>query len=113
MDLSIQKDTLYGIPRLRIEGMLMDHSVFWFSRELKALCGSNAPKVIVELTDTEFVDSHGLGMLVYHHNELSRQGRTLIVLNANKDPDSYIRGLFNTSGLERVLTVAARPEDVI
>jgi len=105
MAFSIQKSERNGVPILHLVGMLMDNDVYWFSREMKALLKSGAIKAVIDLTQTEFIDSHGLGLLVYHYTAMQKEGKQLIILNENKDPYAYINGLLQTTGLINLLRV--------
>jgi len=90
---------------LHLTGMLMDTDVYSFSRELKALAKTGTPKIIVDLSKTDFIDSHGLGVLVFHYTSMQREGKSLIILNENTNPASYINGLLKTTGMINVLKI--------
>lgn len=105
MAFDIQKSEYQGVPVLRLVDTLMDSDVYWFSRELKALAKSGCPRVIIDVTETSFIDSHGLGVLVYQANNFKKENRGMYILNENQDPEGYVSGLFVTTGLNEVLTI--------
>ena len=53
----------------------------------------------------DFLNSHGLGMIVYFHTLMQKQGRQLLILNSNSDPSAYLENLFATTNLDKVLTI--------
>jgi anti-anti-sigma factor len=105
MDFDIQKTESNQVPIVRVMGALMDSEVYRFSRDLKAAAKLGAPKIAIDVSHTEFMDSHALGLLVFHHSALQKEGRSLVIINENPDPLSYIRGLLDTTGLSRILQV--------
>jgi anti-anti-sigma factor len=105
MDFDIQEKSREGTPVLELSGSLMDTEALRLSRVLKTLEANGAPRIIIDVSKLDFIDSHGLGLLVYHHTVMTDSGRQLIIVNANPDPQSYVRGLAETTGLTKVLTI--------
>ncbi|MBD3322144.1 MAG: STAS domain-containing protein [Chitinivibrionales bacterium] len=105
LECEIQKSELNGVPLVTIKGMIKDQDVYRFSREMRSLSRQDYPAVVVDVTGLEFMDSHALGLLAYFHNALAKQGRSLVLLNENRDELSYINGLLESTGLKTVLKV--------
>ncbi len=68
-------------------------------RVVGALMGAGVREMRVDLTRTDFVDSSGLGALLWAEHRLRAVGGRLIVVNAH---DEVLRAL-EVSGLDEVL----------
>jgi anti-sigma B factor antagonist len=72
--------------------------------------GDDAPRVIVDLSSVDFIDSAGLGVVLgIVRRARQAGGRAAVVL----DGDSSAGRVFATLGLDRVITVASRVEDLV
>jgi anti-anti-sigma factor len=69
------------------------------SEELEKL--SAVEFVIVDLTDLEFIDSRGIGVLVKAHQTTSRQGRRFALVNGT----GQVAQMLELTGLAEQLTV--------
>ncbi len=105
MGFNITENSYRGIPVLLLEGSLMDTDALRFSRALRNLIKNGHPQVGVDISRLEYIDSHGLGLLVYHSNTLKKEKRSLIIFNSNTDPDSYINKLISSTNLHVALTI--------
>ncbi len=108
MGLEITHTNYQGIPVLQLTGSLMDTDALRFSRELRNLIKTGQVHVGVDITQLEYIDSHGLGLIVYHSNTLQKQQRSLIIYNSNTDPKSYINRLINSTNLHIALNISSR-----
>ncbi len=101
-----KKDTIGAFPCLRVSGRVVRIDSEMFRDELNTLCDrQDAEKIIIDFSQTDFIDSYGLGALIHHYNSLLTKGRELIVLNKNYEPQTYVRRLFEMTGLDQILTV--------
>jgi anti-sigma B factor antagonist len=72
--------------------------------------GDRAPRVIVDLSSVDFIDSAGLGVVLgIVRRARQAGGQAAVVL----DGDSSAGRVFATLGLDRVITVASRVDDVV
>jgi anti-sigma B factor antagonist len=72
--------------------------------------GEGAPRVIVDLSSVDFLDSAGLGVVLGIVRRVRQAGgQAGIVL----DPDSSAGRVFATLGLDRAITVASRVDDLV
>lgn len=94
-----------GLPVLGVSGRLINVDSEKFQKKLEAFCKKNTKKVIVDISEVNFIDSFGLGTLVQHHTQLARSGGKLVILNTNQDPNTYIQRLFEMTGLKKVFTM--------
>ncbi|MBD3315615.1 MAG: STAS domain-containing protein, partial [Chitinivibrionales bacterium] len=62
-------------------------------------------RVIVDVSDTDFIDSHGVGIIVYYHTLMEKANKQLLLLNQNPDPSAYMTRLFEMTNLNKVLNV--------
>jgi anti-anti-sigma factor len=90
-------------PLVRVMGKVADDDVQRVAERMDQAFARNTPQVILDLTGVEFMDSRGLGTVVYYHTMLQRQKRELIVLNGT--PSGFLHELFETTHLNNVLRV--------
>jgi len=65
--------------------------------------------VVVDLTETTFIDSSSLGVLISAHRRLElREGRLVIVCSARE-----VRSTFKITGLDAVLTIVGTREEAL
>jgi anti-anti-sigma factor len=76
-----------------------------FAKKLESLFLKNKKKVIVDLSTTKFLDSYGLGTIVYYFHSMQMKKRDFIILNTNPDPNTYVKRLFELTNLDKVLKV--------
>ena len=112
MDFSMEKIDVGGIPVLQLTGTLMDADVMRFSREVRRITQASSSGIGIDVSGLEFMDSHALGLLVFHHSSLREFNRSLVVISSNPNPRAYITGLFETTGLNKVLIIVNKKEDV-
>ncbi|MBD3421145.1 MAG: STAS domain-containing protein [Chitinivibrionales bacterium] len=110
MSFEITKTFHKSIPILGLEGCLMDTNVFRFSRELKQLVKDGHIRIALDVSRADFFDSHALGILVFHYTNMSKENRNLIIINNNSDPQAYMNGLFESTGLINVFPVITNKE---
>jgi anti-sigma B factor antagonist len=66
-------------------------------------------RLIVDLSDTTFIDSAGLGVLIEAHRHLASRGGTMIVVC---DHDAIVK-TFRITGLDGVFTLASSVDDAV
>ncbi|MBP2228202.1 STAS domain-containing protein [Azospirillum agricola] len=91
MDYGIEQRDLEAVVRLRGRLTFNDHA------RLRGLIGemvqNRAPRQVLDLSSLEFVDSAGIGMLLIAREEMTNNGKELVLRAA-------------TGQVKRVLTVA-------
>ena len=103
MSLEIKLKKVKDVPVLELVGRAIDVDVEKFSKKLQSAHKKGASRIVIDLSRTNFVDSHGLGIIVYYNTLMSKEGKELIVLNSNPDGRSYVRRLFELTNLDKVL----------
>lgn len=96
------------IPLLELAGRIVDADVKKFQRRLDQLYKKKHKQIIVDVSCSNFIDSHGLGTIVYYHTLMQKEKRELIILNANPDKNSYLNRLFELTNLDKVLTIVSK-----
>ena len=90
-----------GMPVLEITGELAGAKVGKIAAELERLRKSAAHAIAVDLSQTTFIDSHGLGVFVYCWRLLENEGRDLVFIN----PQGFILNMFQNTNLDRMFKV--------
>ena len=80
-----------------------------FKQELLRVIGEGALLVVVDLTETTFIDSTGLGVLVRGVERLNTEGGRLAVVCV--DPNMV--KVFEVTGLDRVFSIYASREEAL
>jgi anti-anti-sigma factor len=105
MSLKISVEKHGDNPLLRLEGRVIGVDDRKFGNRMEMLFQKNHQKIIVDVSSTEFIDSHGVGIVVYYHTLMKKSNRDLVILNSNPNPVSYMTRLFEMTNLNKVLTV--------
>jgi anti-sigma B factor antagonist len=72
-----------------------------FKDELLRVAADGAEYVVIDLTETTFIDSTGLGVILRGVERLGRSGGKLVVVCTDRN----IRKVFEVTGLDRVFTL--------
>jgi len=104
LEIQIKAD---GEPILEMVGKIVDVDVKRFQSKLESLYKKkDLPRIVLDVTRVDFIDSHGLGVVVYFHTLLQKEKRRLVILNANPDQGAYLNKLFEVTNLDKVLNIA-------
>ncbi|UGS36583.1 STAS domain-containing protein [Capillimicrobium parvum] len=83
------------------------------ARELRGLLNDTLPRsrgtVLLDLSESTFVDSSGLAALIAAHRRARRDGGLLVVVNRDRE----IARLLEVTGLDSLLSVAADRREAI
>jgi anti-sigma B factor antagonist len=112
MSLDIKLKKIDTIPVLELVGRAIDVDVEKFSKKLESLYKKGVRKIVVDLSRTNFVDSHGLGIIVYYNTLMQKEKRELVILNANPDTGGYVHRLFELTNLDKVLRIVTSQKDI-
>lgn len=92
-------------PILELEGRIIDVDVKKFQRKLDQLYKKKSAQIVLDVSRVNFIDSHGLGTIVYYHTLMQKEDRELIILNENTNKNSYLNRLFDLTNLNKVLNI--------
>jgi anti-anti-sigma factor len=112
MSLEIKQKKINDVPVLELIGRAIDVDVEKFSKKLDTLYKKGLKKIVVDLSKTNFVDSHGLGIIVYYNTLMQKEKRELVILNANPDKRGYVHRLFELTNLYKVLRIIASEKNI-
>ncbi|MDR2578744.1 MAG: STAS domain-containing protein [Chitinispirillales bacterium] len=91
---------------LELAGKVVDVDVKKVQNKLDDLYkNKKLPRVVMDVSDVEFIDSHGLGVVVYFHTLMQKEKRSLTILNVNQDKNAYLNRLFEVTNLDKVLDI--------
>jgi anti-anti-sigma factor len=108
MELEVALKKNDDVPLLELTGRIVDADVKKFQRRIEQLYKKKSPQIIVDVSRATFMDSHGLGTIVYYHTLMQKEKRELVILNANPDSASYLNRLFELTNLDKVLTIVTQ-----
>ena len=94
-----EKPDADGTCRLTVAGELDIATAPQLRRSVSALMGSGCRDVVVDLTETTFLDSCGLGALVWASHRMHAAGGTLTILN----PVGSVAKVIDVAGVDQVL----------
>jgi anti-sigma B factor antagonist len=80
-----------------------------FKQRVTAPIGAGVDHVIVDLTQTTFIDSSSLGVLIGAHRRLQQRGGRLVVVC---DSEAILK-TFRITGLDGVFTIVNSVEDAL
>ena len=92
-------------PLIELSGKVADAEVKKFQRKIDALYKKKYATITVDVSKANFMDSHGLGTIVYYHTLMQKEKRKLILVNTNTDGTSYLNRLFALTNLDKVLNL--------
>lgn len=87
--------------RIALRGALDVHSAADARLALHTAAGEGSGELLLDLSETTWVDSTGLGVLLGAHRRAGRAGRQLVLL----DPPPSLARVLRATRLDRVLAV--------
>lgn len=101
MNLKLRIRKINGIPVLYADGHIDNDGIAHITKKLDHLIKSKNPKIGVNLSNTTFIDSHGLGVLIYYWRILKSDNRDLIIIN----PQGFVQSLFQGTNLNNIFKI--------
>ena len=80
-----------------------------FKQRVSAPIDEGRTRVVVDLTDTTFIDSSSLGVLIGAHRRLRRLDGTLVIVCSN----DAIAKTFRITGLDGVFTIVTTVDEAL
>jgi anti-anti-sigma factor len=90
---------------IEVKGRVIGADGTKFADKLESHYLKNKKKLVVDLSETNFLDSYGLGTIVYYSHAMREKKRDFIILNTNSDPNTYVNRLFELTNLCKVLKI--------
>ncbi|MBN1759903.1 MAG: STAS domain-containing protein [Chitinispirillaceae bacterium] len=110
--LEVTVTTDQDTPLIELTGKVADAEVKKFQRKIDQLYKKKYASIVVDVSKASFMDSHGLGTIVYYHTLMQKEKRTLILVNTNTDSNSYLNRLFALTNLDKVLNLRTTTSEV-
>lgn len=93
---------------LQLEGEVSGKDAVKIQQRLEEVRNQHDGPVTVDLAGVDFIDSHGLGVLIYHWNVLEKAGRKLVFRN----PSPFIKEVVTNTNLDKIITIVQDPDGV-
>jgi anti-anti-sigma factor len=90
---------------VKIKGSVIDQNVEHLQKKLERAYRKNSPQIILDISGIDFLNSMGLGVIIYIHTLMLKSGRRLSILNPTTGPSAYIDELFKSTNLDKVLNI--------
>lgn len=100
------------VPIIGLAGRAIDVDMEKFSKKLQGVYKKGTDRIVVDLSRTTFVNSHALGIIVYYHTLMQKEGKQLVILNDNPDKCSYVSRLFELTNLDEVMRTITSLNDL-
>jgi anti-sigma B factor antagonist len=107
MNFSMRTETLNGVTVIALTGEVDLYTAPELKHELIRLAEEGAKGVVVDLSETTFLDSTTLGVLISGVKRLSPVGGRLELVVVDRN----IAKLFDITGLDRVFTLHATRDE--
>lgn len=115
MSMSVTVNYHGTVPVVCVAGRVADNEqpgTQVLSETLRSVCRRSSGTVVVDVGGILFLDSHGLGVLVFHNTVMERAGRELVFLNTNRNKTSYMNRLFDCTNLARIFRIVQNVEQI-
>ena len=109
MNLSLSTSIVDDQRVLDVRGEVDVHTAPDLSEELQTLITPETPNLIVDLSDTGFIDSTGLGVLVAGQNRASGSGGSIRLVCAQE----RVLKLFRITGLDAAFAIHPTVPDAV
>jgi len=98
-------------PIVELSGKIVDVDVKKIQHHLDLLHkDSKNKRIVLDVTRADFIDSHGLGVVVYFHTLMQKDKRDFVIVNGNPDKSAYLHRLFELTNLDKVLKIVTKLE---
>jgi len=93
-----QQDREGGITLVKIGGFLDAHTFQEFEKVLGDLYEEKKVRVIVDLSDLEYISSSGAGVFIGHIGEFQEEGGNIVIMA----PRENVKDVFDLLGLSEI-----------
>jgi anti-sigma B factor antagonist len=110
MDFSVRTEEVQsGVHVIVLTGEVDLYTAPEFKQELLRVIGEGTKQVVVDFTDTTFIDSTTLGVLVGGVKRLRPEGGQLSLICSDRN----ITKIFEITGLDRVFTIYGTRDEAL
>lgn len=108
MKFKVKHKTSQGFPVLKITGEISGKEAPLISQKINKIRKSKCTVVVIDLSETVFIDSYGLGVFVFAWKNLEKQGCELIFMS----PHEAVSSIFSGTNLDSVFRVIDSLEEL-
>ena len=108
MCLKIKMKKVNTVPVLTLIGQAVGADVNALSKKMESLAAGSNPVVVIDLSETSFIDSHGLGILVFMVKSMEANNKRLVFLN----PQGVIREILWETNLNKIFPIINSMEEL-
>lgn len=101
MSLKLKVRKVNSTPVLEVSGEITGDNVAKIIARLESLRNGGSKMIAVDLEETTFIDSHGLGAFVYSWRLLEEENRQLVFIN----PQGFVNNMFSGTNLDKIFKV--------
>ena len=83
---------------MKISGRLVTEEANFLAEKLDAISFKDADKLILDISELQFIDSHGLGVLVYAWKTFNESDTRLFFYN----PTGFVKDMFESTKLSEM-----------
>ncbi len=105
MGLAIKMGKYKETPVVRICGRVLGVDSRKLKKKMESLFKKKNDRIIIDISETDFIDSYALGVVVYYHTCMQKGGRELVLFNRNPNPQAYMTRLLDLTRLINVFKV--------
>ncbi|WP_424963039.1 STAS domain-containing protein [Ekhidna sp.] len=98
-----------GVHFIMVNGEIDAGSSIYLDNALKEAMESGEKKIVVDLTDLNYISSAGLGVFISHLDEFKFQSIELALFGINET----VKQVFDILGLEKLLTIEESKEAAV
>ncbi|MDR3305730.1 MAG: STAS domain-containing protein [Clostridiales Family XIII bacterium] len=88
-----------GLWEFRLVGEVDISNAHYFKKQLEAALSEKRQSITVDLSDLNYIDSTGLGVIIGAYGTAKKEGLSIKLLN----PKDNVKKLLNISGLDKIL----------
>lgn len=101
MSFKMKVKKIRSVPVLILYGEVTGNNVGKLSAKLNGIQRVFEGKIAIDLSNTTFIDSHGLGVFIFFYRRLIEEQREMVFLN----PPKFIMDVFSGSSLDKIFKV--------
>jgi len=102
MSFKLKKRTEGAWAVLQVEGEIVGPGAVKINARLESMRKSHEGGVVVDLSAVSFIDSHGLGVLIYNWKLAENAGRKMAFVA----PAGVVRDMLTSTHLDKIMTIA-------
>lgn len=102
MDLfNLQRNSWNNEPMISIAGQFTSQNIPEFRAIVDDMASAVPQRILVDMQNLNFIDSLGIGVLIFYHNNLRRSGVQLALFR----PSDAIEEILRLTSLDRVIPI--------